>query len=89
MKATVRIIGVPPVDLVAVRTPQTELRAVRVDDNRLQLLIDQCVIGKRTADLVACWRVLQDYARCTGAPDIEGWDELDGHITYDLIGTGG
>lgn len=85
MKATVRIIGVPPVDLVAIRGGQTELRAVRVGDNRLQLLLDQCVIGRHTAELVTCWRVLQDYARCTGAPAIEGWDELDGHITYDLI----
>ena len=85
MKATVRIIGVPPADLVAVRTPQTELHAVRVDGNRLQLLTDQCVIGKRTADFVACWRVMRDYARVTDTPVIEGWDELDNHMTYNFV----
>ena len=85
MKATVRIIGVPPVDLIAIRAHDTELHATRIEDNRLQLLIEQCDFGRRTSDLQACWKVLRDYARCTGAPALEGWDELDGHITYDLI----
>lgn len=89
MKATVRIIGVPPVDLIAIRAHDTELHATRIEDNRLQLLPEQCVIGQHVADLAACWKVLRDYALASHAPSIEGWDELDGHITYDLIGTGG
>lgn len=85
MKATVRIIGVPPVDLVSVRAHQTELHAVRVGGNRLQLLPEQCTLGRYTSEVAACWKVLRDYARATDTPAIEGWDELDNHITYDLI----
>ena len=82
MKATVRIIGVPPVDLIAVRAHQTELHATRIEDNRLQLLPEQCTLGRYTSEVAACWKVLRDYARCTGAPAIEGWDEVDGHFIY-------
>lgn len=82
MKATVRIIGVPPVDLIAVRAHQTELHATRIEDNRLQLLPEQCTLGRHTSEVAACWKVLRDYARCTGAPAIERWDEVDGHFIY-------
>lgn len=84
MKATVRIIGVPPADLIAVRAHQTELHAVRVGGNRLQLLPEQCDLGDRIADLKACWMLLRDYARASHAPSIDGWDELDGHFIYTI-----
>lgn len=48
MKATVRIIGVPPADLIAIRAHGTELHATRIEDNRLQLLPEQCDLGRRT-----------------------------------------
>lgn len=82
MKATVRIIGVPPADLIAIRAHGTELHATRIEDNRLQLLPEQCDLGRRTSDLHACWKLLVDYARASHAPLIEGWDELDGHFVY-------
>ena len=85
MKATVRIIGVPPVDLIAIRARDTELHATRIEDNRLQLLIEQCDFGRRTSDLQACWKVLRDYARCTGAPLSRVGTNWTNHITCDLI----
>ena len=86
MKATVRIIGVPPVDLIAIRAHDTELHATRVEDNRLQLLIEQCDFGRRTSDLQACWKLLVDYARASHAPLIEGWDDRNNHIIYKIGG---
>ena len=82
IRVNITIRGQKPYDLITVKSRGTELRAARINNNRLQLLADQCVIGKRTADVIACWRVLCDYARASHTPSIESWDALDGHIIY-------